>query len=142
MCKMFSARSDPPQLGCNCGLESIFSQKVNTPRRTSVVPTSPVDGSWRCKFTGPEGASAAVEIVEDSSILSEKVIAHVHSSSRSLQRLPVASIGHVSLWSCGTNTECQRRGLWFSWCFSRIVRLRWIRTRYVHEVSYAGAMSE
>jgi hypothetical protein len=45
-----------------------------------VVPISPVDGLWRCNFAGPEGASAAVEIVEDSSILSETFIAHVHSS--------------------------------------------------------------
>jgi hypothetical protein len=61
-------------------VESIFSQKLNTPTRTSVVPISPVDGLWRCTFTGPEDASAAVEIVEDSLILSENFIAHVHSS--------------------------------------------------------------
>jgi La domain len=61
-------------------VEAIFSQKLNTLRRTSVVPISPVDGLWNFTFTGPEDAAVAVEIVADLSILSEKFIAHVHSS--------------------------------------------------------------
>jgi hypothetical protein len=45
-----------------------------------MVPISPVDGLWHCTFTGPEDTAVAVEIVADLSILSEKFIAHVHSS--------------------------------------------------------------
>jgi hypothetical protein len=61
-------------------VEALFNQKLNTPRPTSVVLISPVDGLWHCTFSGPEDAAVAMEIVADLSILSEKVLAHVHSS--------------------------------------------------------------